>query len=448
MLLCNFPPFDASLLFQSSVCLVNVRERFERLTQPAIYDNPYYSSAVTLCTEIMNSKSVLRKQSVSRPHDRRETVLLAVTGMTPAIITETVWGLAHESSPTVPDRVVVVTTTTGRNCIQQELFTARPEFGNMTVWEQLRKELEKHGVDVANKLRFGTTPDDIRVFTVTDVHVQSIELDDIRTPAENEAAADFLLDTLRVFTENPDIRLICSLAGGRKTMSALLYSCVSLIGRDDDRLTHVLVNEPFTDSRLKPRFYFPSDQLQMLQGEGKPNLLSATRARVELADVPFVPMRKLLPRVPGRFTDLVNTYRSKINALSSPPRVELSEKEPLLTVEGQTVALTATEFALMSFLVERARAGQAAYQNYKDALDPFESFLKTWTPVNEPESFRHDAIRTLRGATDQTLRQLVLRIKQKLTEQRLAPVWVSSLVPRRHCFGVNIAMSKGKRHRP
>ena len=401
----------------------------------------------TLCTEIMNSKSDLRKRAVSRPHDHRETVLLAVTGMTPAIITETVWGLAHESPPTVPDRVVVVTTTTGRNCIQQELFKARPEFGNMSVWEQLRKELENHGIVVANKLRFGTTPDDIRVFTVTDAHVQSIELDDIRTPAENEAAADFLLDTLRVFTENPDIRLICSLAGGRKTMSALLYSCVSLIGRDDDRLTHVLVNEQLTESRLKPKFYFPTDQLQMPQVEGKPNLVSAAAVRVELADVPFVPMRKLLPRVPGRFTDLVYTYRSKINALSSPPRVELSEKEPLLTVEGQTVALTATEFALMSFLVERARAGQAAYQNYKDALDPFESFLKTWTPVNEPESFRHDAIRTLRGATDQTLRQLVLRIKKKLAEQRLAPVWVSSLVPRRHCFGVKIAMSKGKNHR-
>jgi CRISPR-associated protein (TIGR02584 family) len=112
--------------------------------------------------------------------------------------------------------------------------------------------LQKQGCPIADRLRFGTTGDDILVFARSGPTGRSIELADIRTPADNHAAADFLLEKLRQFTENDDVRLVCSLAGGRKTMGALLYAGLSLIGRDTDRLTHVLVNEPFDDPRRQP----------------------------------------------------------------------------------------------------------------------------------------------------------------------------------------------------
>lgn len=31
-----------------------------------------------------------------------ETILLAVTGLSPAVVTETVWTLAHENPPVIP----------------------------------------------------------------------------------------------------------------------------------------------------------------------------------------------------------------------------------------------------------------------------------------------------------------------------------------------------------
>lgn len=125
--------------------------------------------------------------------------------MSPAILTETVWALARERPSLLPHRVVAVTTTAGRDAIRRELF----EGG---IWEKLETALGK-------TIRFGTTAEDIRVFTRADNRGRSVELDDIRTPADNEAAADFLLDALRPFTENQDARLVCSPAGSDVTLT-------------------------------------------------------------------------------------------------------------------------------------------------------------------------------------------------------------------------------------
>src|SRR6516164_11043285 len=74
-----------------------------------------------------------------------EVVLLAVTGMSPAILTETVWALAQENPPVVPDRVVVLTTTAGKEQIERQLFTPQPHFNNQCGWDCLRAKLRERG---------------------------------------------------------------------------------------------------------------------------------------------------------------------------------------------------------------------------------------------------------------------------------------------------------------
>ena len=49
------------------------------------------------------------------------TTLLAVTGLSPAIVTETVWALAKENPPTLPTRVIFLTTAVGAAKIQEQL---------------------------------------------------------------------------------------------------------------------------------------------------------------------------------------------------------------------------------------------------------------------------------------------------------------------------------------
>jgi CRISPR-associated protein (TIGR02584 family) len=370
-----------------------------------------------------NQKSEVRSQ-------KPETVLFAVTGMSPAILTETVWALAHETPAIIPDRVVVVTTRAGRDAIQRELFADHGSLTTGSVWDQLRAALapiiRAHPCASVAPLRFGTTADDIRVFTTTDARGRSVELDDIRTPADNEAAADFLLEAIRPFTENPDVRLIGSLAGGRKTMGALLYAALSLIGRETDRLTHVLVNEPFDDPRRQPRFYFPTP--------------TDRTAKIELADVPFVPLRQLFPRelgrLPGRFTHLVQQYRKTVGQLVAPPRVELDDDEPVARVDGVPVRLPATAYALLSFLVDRARRRQPAFGSFKEAVDPFQTFVADW--ARDRMDYRYDAREKLQRVDDATLRKLGNTLGEALRRAGIPPAAIAHLRPTRGHFGIRL----------
>ena len=365
------------------------------------------------------------------------------------MLTETIWALAHEKPPVIPDRVVVITTASGREAIQRELFELQDQKGEAPgcVWDALLATLRKGGIALEGKLRFGVTADDIRVFTRADASGRSGELEDIRTPADNEAASDFLLDKLREFTENEDVQLVCSLAGGRKTMGALLYACLSLIGREDDRLTHVLVNEPFDDPRLQPRFYFPTaSPTQHKAPEGR--TVSSAAALIDLADVPFVPLRKLFPRelgrMPGSFMSLVNQYRSVVEQMAAPPRIELAEDKPVARIEGRAVPLSATAYALFSFLVERARSGEPAFSSYKDAIAPFKEFVeKCAAQASNLFDFRHDAAEAVKGwdETDtQDLRKQINAIKTALQRARIPSAITQHLLPRKGYFGIRVKL--------
>jgi CRISPR-associated protein (TIGR02584 family) len=423
----------------------------------------------------MRRQSTAHRPQTASPSRRfldspaRPVVLFAVAGLSPAILTETVWALAHERPAIIPDRIVVVTTHAGREAIRRELFgwvaqasllaNRRPNarqagmHAPRCIWDQLRDALTAKirgdSRSFAARLRFGPTADDIRVFTRADARGRSVELEDIRTPADNEAAADFLLDKLREFTENEDVRLVCSLAGGRKTMGALLYACLSLIGREGDRLTHVLVNEPFDDPRLQPRFYFPTRPPTLHQKSevrGQKSQVSSAKARIELADVPFVPLRKLFPRelgrMPGRFMNLVAQYRSAIEQLAVPPRVELSEDEPVVRVEAVPVKLPATAFALLSFLVQRARRGEPPYGKQQEALEPFRQWLGPWRDGRPPFDFRNDGgIKNLERDGDlENLRKLVNTLKTRLQQAGVAPAACQHLLPQKGRFGIRIRL--------
>jgi CRISPR-associated protein (TIGR02584 family) len=52
----------------------------------------------------------------------RRTILVAGVGLSPAVLTNTVWALAHENTPVIPDEVVAITTVTGRKCIVDQLI--------------------------------------------------------------------------------------------------------------------------------------------------------------------------------------------------------------------------------------------------------------------------------------------------------------------------------------
>ena len=59
------------------------------------------------------------------------TILIAGMGTSPAVLTETVWALAHQAQPVVPDEIVVITTKSGKDALRTAVMSGEP-----SVWER------------------------------------------------------------------------------------------------------------------------------------------------------------------------------------------------------------------------------------------------------------------------------------------------------------------------
>ena len=280
----------------------------------------------------MNAKQTIRNKTP-------RTILLVTVGTSPAVITETVWALAHPSKKgverVVPDEIVVLTTIRGKKVIQSQLF------GVDRVWERLVATLKKEGLPVAGRLSFGEAS--IRILDHDKVFLE-----------------DFLDEVTR-FTETAGTRLLASIAGGRKTMGALLLSCMCLRGREQDRVLHILVNEPY-ESRLDPPFFFPEAKKNHAfidPSTGQKILLRSRDAHLDLVDLPFVKMRgwyqDKFKELPPRYSDLVRAAQSSgPSATIQKPMLRFDFAHGALSIGDVPLRLSATEFAALSLDLLRA----------------------------------------------------------------------------------------------
>jgi CRISPR-associated protein (TIGR02584 family) len=290
--------------------------------------------------------------------DSREIILLGVVGMSPAVITETVWALAFPPrgvTPIVPHRVRLITTTEGVKHVEK-LRAATPQFGGLSPWEAMRAALAKKRPEAAQRLHL----ENPRILAMRSPRGIDAELPDIRTPEENEAAADFILEAVHEITARPDQRLVATLAGGRKTMGALLYAAMNLVAREDDMLTHVLVKEPF-DAPLVPPFWFPAarpTRHELRDRAGKVvRTVSSTEAGIELATVPFVPLRNRFHDLPekARVGSFMRMVREMSGALAQDAARKVALKFPragrTLEIDGRAVEMeNETQLAVLRWL--------------------------------------------------------------------------------------------------
>ena len=285
------------------------------------------------------------KAKKNAPRKSFRTILLATVGTSPAVLTETVWELAHpqkKSERVVPDEVVALTTLRGKQEIEAMLL------GPGGGWERMVAALRREKVPVEGKLAFGDAS--IRLLD----HGKAY-LDDIRTAEENESVANLLLDEVTKVTETADTRLFASIAGGRKTMGALLLSCMCLRGREQDRVLHILVNEPF-ESRLDPPFLFPDPKSKHAFFDPrtkKTTVLRAADARLDLIDLPFVKMRgwyqDKFKTLPPRYSDLVRAAQSSgPKATSQKPMLRFDFKDGVLFADDDRIKLSPVEFLTLA----------------------------------------------------------------------------------------------------
>ena len=260
-----------------------------------------------------------------------QSILLAVTGLTPQVVTETLYAL-HNQGDQLPFSVHILTTAEG--------------------YQRAKLTLINDGWLARFCRDYHLKPPE---FTETSIHVlrqaNGESLADIRTQADNCAMADGITEWIRTFTADPHIDLHVSIAGGRKTMGFYAGYALSLYGRATDRLSHVLVSP---DYESHPQFYYPTPYSHVIYGNDpsrKP--LDTQHAKVMLADIAFVRLRHGLDQslLDGK-TSFSESVAAAQQALG-PARLIINPKTRQFIAHGKTVKLSPADLAFYLWLLDR-----------------------------------------------------------------------------------------------
>lgn len=271
----------------------------------------------------------------------KRIILVSAMGTSPAVLTNTVWGLAHQKPSIVPDEIVVFITKSGKELLIQRLF-------DDGVWNAMRSNLKREKIEVEGKLVFGATS----IRAIPDA--EGNEIEDLRTGDDNLRAADFMLSQLRQYTEDSETELHVSIAGGRKTISALLFSCITLLGREQDKVYHVLL-PPVFEQGVEPPFFFPEPGVTYTaKATGKK--YKANKVQSELFEVPFVRMRGWYQE---KFKSIPPSYRtliSKVQTVAPPaviyPEIEIDAWNGWAKIDGKLAPMSKACFAMLLLIAD------------------------------------------------------------------------------------------------
>ena len=280
-------------------------------------------------------------ESTSRdnPSSFPRRVLLAVCGLSPQIVTETIYALASSAeTPFVPTEVHLITTREGAQRAELSLLS-----DDLGWFHKLCEDYHLPGISFGRK----------HIHVMRDANERG--MDDIRSLDNNRAAADFITARVREFSADPGCALHVSIAGGRKTMGFYLGYALSLYGRPQDRLSHVLVSEPFENSI---DFFYPTPYSRVLQTrDGK--LADTAMAEVTLAEIPFVSLRHGLPQAllsgHASFSETVAAAQAAL----APPELVIDLARRRIRAGGREIELPPAELALLAVFARGALAGSA-----------------------------------------------------------------------------------------
>jgi CRISPR-associated protein (TIGR02584 family) len=277
------------------------------------------------------------------PHQYEKRILLVVIGMTPQIVTETLYKLAVDSDPQyIPTEIHLITTKEGANSAEMALLGTAHDQGWFYIF------CEDYGIS-------GITFNKENIHIIADTEGQFI--DDSQSSAHNKIASDFITNKVKEFTQDNTTSLHVSLAGGRKTMSYYAGYALSLYGRWQDRLSHVLVNFPFMNNS---NFFYPRPKAERFSIENRH--YSTDDAHIILSDIPYVRMRYQVPEALLKGSAGFQETVEKIQLFNQAPTIQLYLKNNTVVLNGCEIQLTPRIFAFYVWFCQRQK-------EQKEALD-------------------------------------------------------------------------------
>ncbi len=330
----------------------------------------------------------------AEPASYPSRILLVVTGLSPHVLTETLFALAVQRTPLFrPTRIEVLTTAEGAARARTQLLDPPTE--------AFRRLCDEYALD---DVRGAFGPRSIR----TMVRPDGTPIADILDEADNLAAADTIIDAVRGLTADEASALHVSIAGGRKTMGFLAGHALSLYGRPQDRLSHVMVDDAFLSN---PDYYYPPRDPRTIRDPRTGRPVPTSAARLSLAEIPFLRLRGHLPPplLSGRerYSDLVGQVQAALE-----PSLEVALARGAVIAGGRPVPMPPAELGWMAWM---------AWRRTRRDL-PFEGAVR-WTEVEPDEVLRFHRAADPRGiGPGRSASALAGGMTKELFEQRTAKV--------------------------
>ncbi len=288
-------------------------------------------------------------------------ILLAVTGLYPQIVTETLFALAapqQNAASFIPTEIHLLTTSEGARLARTALL--HPDGGQFFALLRDYPLLGRPAFDEKH------------IHTIQDA--EGKPLADIRTPSENACAADSITALMAELTRDPQTQLHVSIAGGRKTMGFYLGYAFSLFARPQDELSHVLVSSPFESH---PEFFYPPATPRRLATRDGQHIDTA-EAQVTLARIPVVRLRHGQPRA---LLDGHASFGATVAAIQQslePPRLHIDLPARQVKCGTIPVRLPPAQLAWLAWWAQQALL-QRGPQNWRSADAP--AFLALYRRV-------------------------------------------------------------------
>lgn len=376
---------------------------------------------------------------------RYREILIFVAGSTPQVITETIYALATGSTSVLPDDLYIITTAKGRELVEEQLAKGG-------VLEQLSQEYGLPRIEIS--AHSFIIPKD----------AGGTLLEDIRTEEENELMGDLITTFIMEKSADPALRLHCSLAGGRKTMSFYLGAALQLFGRPWDRLYHVLVSPEF---EANPCFYYKPREHEVIEcrmPDGSRKMMSTAEAEIRLAELPLIRLGRKLNLRSATFRQLVAEGQGEIETATIQPMLSLNLSERTLQIGDSLIEVVPMQLMICAAFL-RQKKERCLYPDRPHCLECTDCFLSLqelssrtvlevmatdYDRIYGGRPYRKDELlgRWKEGMDPNVIRQNISKvnreIKEQLGDELLLPYYAVTTVKKYGDSRYGVRVEKGK----
>ena len=278
---------------------------------------------------------------LSATSNNKQHTLLVLTGFSPQVVTETIYAF-YQQHQIQFNALKLITFSQGKIEASHHLLgNGKPEQGKLHALYQ----------------DYGLTPIPFNKQDILLIRNQDGSLlENASSSAELVQVGDFMLNTVRQLTSDPNTTLHVSLAGGRKTYAYYLGYAMSIFARQHDTLNHVFVQNEYESSA----FFYPTPYPSPIYLKGRS--LDAHDAKVELVTIPMIRQREGLPQrvLTGNasFEQCVEIG----NSINRPVSLELNLAQRSITCSEVKLLLPPSVFAFYLMLVLEMLDENEGYQ--------------------------------------------------------------------------------------